>query len=147
MGFLKSTLVIAALCLTACGSQMNFNDAVKDPSSLVGSGSFDSNDLPPDQSGSLPDESGSLPDGTSSTGEDEGVGSPDPNTAVTDADTTDTPYDSEDVADEVTTCSHGGYKVQICHRTGNGGSHTLRVNSHAFNAHIRHGDYLGACQQ
>lgn len=36
-------------------------------------------------------------------------------------------------------------KISICHRTGNGGSHTLNVNDSAWPAHQAHGDTLGAC--
>lgn len=36
-------------------------------------------------------------------------------------------------------------KVTICHRTGNGGSHEITVDSHAVPAHLAHGDALGSC--
>jgi arabinan endo-1,5-alpha-L-arabinosidase len=38
---------------------------------------------------------------------------------------------------------HG--KVTICHRTGNGGWHTIRVSCNALPAHLRHGDRVGVC--
>ncbi len=36
-------------------------------------------------------------------------------------------------------------KVTICHRTGNGGSHEITVDSHAVPAHLAHGDAIGSC--
>ena len=37
-------------------------------------------------------------------------------------------------------------KVTICHREGNGGSHTITVSQNAVPAHQQqHGDTLGAC--
>jgi len=36
-------------------------------------------------------------------------------------------------------------KVTICHRTGNGESHTITVSRNALPAHLRHGDTIGAC--
>ncbi len=36
-------------------------------------------------------------------------------------------------------------KVTICHRTGNGGSHEITVDSHAVPAHLAHGDSIGEC--
>jgi len=38
-------------------------------------------------------------------------------------------------------------KVAVCHRTGSAKhpSHTINVNVHAWKAHERHGDVLGAC--
>ena len=35
--------------------------------------------------------------------------------------------------------------VTICHQTGNGGSHTITININALQAHLDHGDVLGAC--
>ena len=35
--------------------------------------------------------------------------------------------------------------VTICHKTGNGGSQTITVNINALQAHLNHGDVLGAC--
>ena len=35
--------------------------------------------------------------------------------------------------------------VTICHRTGNGNSHTITVSCAALPAHLAHGDTLGAC--
>ena len=35
-------------------------------------------------------------------------------------------------------------KVTICHRQGNGGSHTITVSPNAVPAHQQHGDTLGA---
>ena len=35
--------------------------------------------------------------------------------------------------------------VTICHQTGNGGSQTITVNINALQAHLDHGDVLGAC--
>jgi hypothetical protein len=34
---------------------------------------------------------------------------------------------------------------QVCHQTGNGGSHTLNIPCNAVPAHVRHGDTEGAC--
>jgi hypothetical protein len=36
-------------------------------------------------------------------------------------------------------------KVTVCHKTGNGSSHAIRVSVHAVAAHLRHGDTVGAC--
>ena len=36
-------------------------------------------------------------------------------------------------------------KVTICHREGNGGSHTITVSQNAVSAHQAHGDALGTC--
>jgi len=41
--------------------------------------------------------------------------------------------------------SNAGQMVTICHQTGNGGSHTITVNINALQAHLNHGDVLGAC--
>ncbi len=41
----------------------------------------------------------------------------------------------------------GHVKVTICHRTGNGGSHEITVDSHAVPAHLAHGDAIGSCDQ
>jgi hypothetical protein len=38
-------------------------------------------------------------------------------------------------------------KVTICHRTGNGGSHSITVDSHAVPAHLAHGDSIGECNE
>jgi hypothetical protein len=39
------------------------------------------------------------------------------------------------------------YRVTICHLTGSKKhpGHTITVSSHAVQAHLRHGDHLGAC--
>ena len=56
--------------------------------------------------------------------------------------------------DEVTVCvvdvicyagNSGNQKVEICHVTGNGNSHTICVNADAVPAHLAHGCALGAC--
>jgi subtilisin-like proprotein convertase family protein len=36
-------------------------------------------------------------------------------------------------------------RVTICHRTGNGGMHTITVSCNALPAHLRHGDTVGPC--
>ena len=36
-------------------------------------------------------------------------------------------------------------KVTVCHKTGNGSSHAIRVSANAVPAHLRHGDTVGAC--
>lgn len=36
-------------------------------------------------------------------------------------------------------------KVTVCHKTGNGSSHAIRVSAKAVPAHLRHGDTVGAC--
>ena len=36
-------------------------------------------------------------------------------------------------------------KVTVCHKTGNGSSHAIRVSANAVSAHLRHGDTVGAC--
>ena len=38
-------------------------------------------------------------------------------------------------------------KVEICHRTGNGSSHTICVDADAVQAHLDHGDLLGSCDE
>lgn len=38
-------------------------------------------------------------------------------------------------------------RVTICHRTGNGNSHTITVSCNALPAHLRHGDTVGPCPQ
>jgi len=38
-----------------------------------------------------------------------------------------------------------GQKITICHQTGNGGSQTITININALQAHLDHGDVLGAC--
>lgn len=35
--------------------------------------------------------------------------------------------------------------ITICHQTGNGGSHTITINYNALQAHLNHGDHIGAC--
>jgi hypothetical protein len=40
---------------------------------------------------------------------------------------------------------NSGQKITICHQTGNGGSQTITVNINALQAHLNHGDVLGAC--
>jgi hypothetical protein len=42
-------------------------------------------------------------------------------------------------------CGKKGDKVEICHVTGNGSSHTICVSANAVAAHLAHGDSLGAC--
>jgi hypothetical protein len=37
------------------------------------------------------------------------------------------------------------HKVTICHREGNGGSHTITIAMAAWQAHQKHGDSMGAC--
>jgi hypothetical protein len=37
-------------------------------------------------------------------------------------------------------------KVEICHRTYDGGSVTIEVAPAAVEAHLAHGDYLGECE-
>jgi hypothetical protein len=41
-------------------------------------------------------------------------------------------------------------KVDVCHRTGNGGVHEINISMNALPAHLRHGDVLpdeyGDCQ-
>ena len=41
----------------------------------------------------------------------------------------------------------GNEKVQICHVTGNGSSHTLCVDASAVPDHLAHGDLLGSCDE
>ena len=41
--------------------------------------------------------------------------------------------------------ANAGQMVTICHQTGNGGSQTITVNINALQAHLNHGDVLGAC--
>jgi len=36
-------------------------------------------------------------------------------------------------------------RVTICHRTGNGGHHTITVSCNALPAHLAHGDTIGPC--
>jgi hypothetical protein len=38
-------------------------------------------------------------------------------------------------------------KVEVCHVTGNGGSHTIDIAEPAVAAHLAHGDTEGACAQ
>ena len=56
--------------------------------------------------------------------------------------------------DEVTICvvdvicyagNTSNQKVEICHVTGNGSSHTICINANAVPAHLAHGCALGAC--
>lgn len=42
-------------------------------------------------------------------------------------------------------CGNKGDKVEICHVKGNGSSHTICVSPNAVQAHLNHGDSLGAC--
>ncbi|MFL5734598.1 MAG: S-layer homology domain-containing protein [Chloroflexia bacterium] len=42
-------------------------------------------------------------------------------------------------------CTGGNNRVTICHRTGNGGSHTITISCNALPAHLRHGDTVGPC--
>ncbi len=37
-----------------------------------------------------------------------------------------------------------GHRVTICHQTGHG-QHTITVDEHALDAHLAHGDTIGAC--
>ena len=64
---------------------------------------------------------------------------------VTDAagntDTAETTVVATDVS-----CGKKGDKVEICHITGNGSSHTICVSPKAVAAHLAHGDSLGACE-
>jgi segregation and condensation protein B len=41
--------------------------------------------------------------------------------------------------------ANAGQMVTICHQTGNGGSQTITININALQAHLNHGDVLGAC--
>jgi hypothetical protein len=36
-------------------------------------------------------------------------------------------------------------RVTVCHRTGNGNSHTISISCNALQAHLNHGDTLGPC--
>lgn len=38
-----------------------------------------------------------------------------------------------------------GEKVTICHREGNGSSHSITVSINAVPAHLAHGDAIGDC--
>jgi hypothetical protein len=49
-----------------------------------------------------------------------------------------------DVVVQDNTAGQAG-KVTVCHKTGNGSSHTIRVSANAVPAHLRHGDTVGAC--
>ncbi len=39
----------------------------------------------------------------------------------------------------------GQTKVDVCHKTGNGGQHTINIATPAVQAHVAHGDTLGVC--
>jgi hypothetical protein len=39
----------------------------------------------------------------------------------------------------------GQQKVEVCHMTGNGNSHTINIAAPAVPAHVAHGDTQGAC--
>ncbi|KEI35284.1 hypothetical protein FRA_36c08520 [Francisella sp. W12-1067] len=41
--------------------------------------------------------------------------------------------------------SSGSSKVVICHKPGTGAQKTLTIPTPALNAHLGHGDYIGAC--
>jgi len=36
-------------------------------------------------------------------------------------------------------------KIEVCHKEGNGKSHTITINANALKAHLSHGDALGSC--
>ena len=57
----------------------------------------------------------------------------------------DTDTDETTVVVTNVSCGNNGDKVEICHVTGNGSSHTICVSSNAVTAHLAHGDSLGAC--
>jgi len=42
-------------------------------------------------------------------------------------------------------CGNGGRKVQVCHKEDDGTTTTLCIAPQAVEAHLAHGDYLGAC--
>ena len=35
--------------------------------------------------------------------------------------------------------------MDVCHKTGNGGEHTINIAAPAVPAHMAHGDSMGAC--
>jgi hypothetical protein len=39
----------------------------------------------------------------------------------------------------------GQEKMDVCHKTGNGGEHTINIAAPAVPAHVAHGDTVGAC--
>ena len=43
-------------------------------------------------------------------------------------------------------CGNKGDKVEVCHVSGNGSSQTICVSPNAVQAHLNHGDSLGACE-
>lgn len=43
-------------------------------------------------------------------------------------------------------CGNNGDKVEICHVSGNGSTNTICVSANAVQAHLDHGDSLGACE-
>ncbi|MGQ0737729.1 MAG: hypothetical protein ACT4OJ_01595 [Bacteroidota bacterium] len=45
----------------------------------------------------------------------------------------------------VTASANTGDKVTICHREGNGSSHSITVSIHAVLAHLAHVDAIGNC--
>lgn len=44
-----------------------------------------------------------------------------------------------------TVANSSNEKVTICHREGNGSSHTITVSINAVPAHMAHGDLIGEC--
>jgi hypothetical protein len=52
---------------------------------------------------------------------------------------------SNDRTSATTTSPVAQEKVEVCHVTGNGGSHTIDVAQPAVAAHLAHGDREGAC--
>lgn len=44
-----------------------------------------------------------------------------------------------------TVANNSNEKVTICHREGNGSSHTITVSINAVPAHLAHGDSIGEC--
>lgn len=51
------------------------------------------------------------------------------------------------VSDEIssTAAKNKNGKIEVCHREGNGTSHTITINANALSAHLAHGDVLGSC--
>src|SRR4051812_38906904 len=41
--------------------------------------------------------------------------------------------------------SAGQQKMDVCHKTGNGGEHTINIAAPAVPVHLAHGDTVGAC--
>lgn len=44
-----------------------------------------------------------------------------------------------------TNAGTGQQKMDVCHKTGNGGQHTINIAAPAVPAHVAHGDSVGAC--